>query len=93
MRGSSGTLSRVAAGELFAVLDVRTARSPASGCFTSPRAEVRAPFGVEVVQVTPSSVSMTFEPSLAKTVGVMVRIEGEPPTGSPSAASRWSRRQ
>ena len=80
VRGSSGTLSRVAAGELSAVLDVRAAR-PGDRLFHMTPEDVRAPFGVEVVQVTPASVSLTFEESLSKTVGVTVRIEGEPAPG------------
>jgi YbbR domain-containing protein len=80
VRGSSGTLSRVAAGELSAVLDVRAAR-PGDRLFHLTAEDVRAPFGVEVVQVTPASVSLTFEESLSKTVGVTVRIEGEPAPG------------
>src|SRR5262245_56511330 len=80
VRGSSGTLSRVAAGELSAVLDVRAARAGDRLFHLTPE-DVRAPFGVEVVQVTPASVSLTFEESLSKTVGVTVRVEGEPAAG------------
>jgi YbbR domain-containing protein len=80
VRGSSGTLSRVVPGELSAVLDVRIARSGDRLFHLTPE-DVRAPFGVEVVQVTPASVSLTFEESLSKTVGVTVRIEGEPASG------------
>ncbi len=80
VRGSSGTLSRVVAGELSAVLDVRTARA-GDRLFHLTAEDVRAPFGVEVVQVTPASVSLTFEESLSKTVGVTVRIDGEPAPG------------
>jgi YbbR domain-containing protein len=80
VRGSSGTLSRVSAGELAAVLDVRTARA-GDRLFHLTAEDVRAPFGVDVVQVTPASVSLTFEESLSKTVGVTVRIEGDPASG------------
>jgi YbbR domain-containing protein len=80
VRGSSGTLSRVVPGELSAVLDVRTARAGDRLFHLAPE-DVRAPFGVQVVQVTPASVSLTFEESLTKTVGVTVRIEGEPASG------------
>ena len=70
----------MAAGELSAVLDVRTARI-GDRLFHLTAEDVRSPFGVEVVQVTPASVSLTFEESLSKTVGVTVRIEGEPADG------------
>jgi YbbR domain-containing protein len=79
-RGSSGTLSRITAGELAAVLDVRTARR-GDRLFHLTAEDVRVPFGVDVVQVTPASVSLTFEESLSKTVGVTARIEGEPAAG------------
>jgi YbbR domain-containing protein len=80
VRGSSGTLSRIAAGELSAVLDVRTART-GDRLFHLTAEDVRAPFGVEVVQVNPASISLSFEESLSKTVEVRVRIEGEPAPG------------
>jgi hypothetical protein len=67
LRGSSGTMSRIAAGELAAVLDVRSARA-GQRLFHLTTGDVRAPFGVEVVQVAPASVPLTFEESLAKTV-------------------------
>jgi YbbR domain-containing protein len=80
VRGSSGTLSRVAAGELSAVLDVRTARA-GDRLFHLTAEDVRSPFGVEVVQVSPASISLSFEESLSKVVGVKVRVEGEPAPG------------
>ena len=80
VRGSSGTLSRIAAGELSAVLDVRTART-GDRLFHLTAEDVRAPFGVEVVQVTPTSVALKFDESVSKTVAVSARIEGEPAAG------------
>ena len=81
VRGSSGALSRIAAGELVAVLDLRTARSGSPRLFHLTTTDVRVPFGVEVVQVTPSSLSMTFEPSVTKKVPVIPEVEGEPAPG------------
>jgi YbbR domain-containing protein len=80
VRGSSGSLSRIAAGELVAVVDMRSAR-PGRRLFHLTGADVRTPFGIEVVQVNPSSVSMTFEPSSAKVVPVVPSVEGEPAAG------------
>ena len=80
VRGSSGALSRVAAGELVAVVDLRTART-GPRLFHLASADVRAPFGVDVVQVTPSTVSMTFEASASKVVPVVPEVEGEPAAG------------
>lgn len=80
VRGSSGTLSRIAPGELVAVLDVRSAKA-GQRLFHLTSAEVRAPFGVEVRQVTPSSVSLVFEASAMKMVPVVPEIEGQPAEG------------
>ena len=80
VRGSSGRLSRIATGELVAVVDLQGAR-PGQRLFHVSGTDVRAPFGVEVVQVTPSSLYMTFEPSATKSVPVMPEIEGEPAAG------------
>jgi YbbR domain-containing protein len=80
VRGSSGALSRVANGELVAVLDLRQAR-PGQRIFSLTGAEVRAPFGIEVVQIAPSSVPMVFETSARKVVPVVPGLEGEPGFG------------
>ena len=80
VRGSSGALSRIAAGELVAVIDLKTAR-PGQRLFHLVGADVRVPFGVEVMQVAPSNVYMTFEPSASKTVPVVPEVEGEPAPG------------
>jgi YbbR domain-containing protein len=80
VRGSSGTLSRIAAGELVAVLDVRTARA-GQRIFHLTGTEVRAPFGVDVVQVAPASLTLLFEKSSSKTVPIVPQIEGEPAQG------------
>jgi YbbR domain-containing protein len=80
VRGSSGALSRVSAGELVAVLDLRTARA-GQRLFPLTGSEVRAPFGIEVVQIAPSNVSMMFEPSATKVVPVIPGVEGDPADG------------
>jgi YbbR domain-containing protein len=80
VRGSSGALSRVAAGELIAVLDLRGAR-PGRRLFNLTGSDVRAPFGIEVVQIAPSNVSMVFEPSATKVVPVVPELDGDPLDG------------
>lgn len=80
VRGSSGALSRVATGELVAVLDLRTAR-PGQRLFPLTGADVRAPFGIDVVQIAPSNVSIAFEPAATKVVPVVPGVEGEPGDG------------
>jgi hypothetical protein len=80
VRGSSAALSRIAPGELVAVLDVRSAR-PGRRLFHLSGADVRAPFGIEVVQVTPANVTIDFAPSSSKVVPVVPSVEGEPAEG------------
>ena len=80
VRGSSGALNRIAAGELVAVLDLRSARA-GQRLFHLAGEDVRTPFGVDVVQVNPSTVSMAFEPSGSKMVPVVPTVEGEPADG------------
>jgi YbbR domain-containing protein len=80
VRGSSGTLSRIAPGELVAVLDLRLARQ-GRRLFHLTGGDVRSPFGVEVVQVTPSNISVRFEESGTKVVPVVPAVEGDPASG------------
>jgi YbbR domain-containing protein len=80
LRGSSAVLSRVQAGEIVAVLDMATARA-GSRLFHIRTDEVRAPFGVEVSQVVPSTLALELEKSAHRTVPVVPAIEGEPAPG------------
>jgi YbbR domain-containing protein len=80
VRGSSGALGRLSSGDLAAVLDVRSPR-PGQRLYHLTGSEVRSPFGVEVVQVAPSSIALLFERSLSKSVPVMPVLEGSPAAG------------
>jgi YbbR domain-containing protein len=80
VRGASATLSRMGSGEVVAVLDLRAAR-PGRRFYQLTPEQVRVPFGVQVVQVTPSSVSLMFEKSASKPVSVTPAIEGNPAPG------------
>jgi len=80
VRGSSGTLSRVSPGDVVAVLDLRGAR-PGERLFHLTPDQVRAPFGVEVVQVTPPTVAVVFDKTATRTVPVRPAIEGKPAAG------------
>jgi YbbR domain-containing protein len=80
IRGSAGALSRIGSGDLAAVLDVRTAR-PGQRLFHLGAEDVRAPFGVEVVQVLPASIEVSFGESTTKKVPVVAPIDGEPAPG------------
>lgn len=80
VRGSSGTLSRMSPGEIVAVLDLRGAR-PGRRLYQITPEQVRAPYGVQIVQVTPPSVALVFEDSVTKPVRVSPEIEGSPAPG------------
>jgi YbbR domain-containing protein len=79
-RGSSGTLSRMNPGDLSMRLDLRTARKgPRLYHVTS--SYVNTPYGVEVVQVTPATVTIEFETTGIRLVRVVPSIDGQPAEG------------
>ena len=80
VRGASGTLSRLSPGDIVAVLDLRGAR-PGERLFHLTPEQVRAPFGVEVVQVTPPTVAVVFETTASRSVPIEPAIEGKPAAG------------
>jgi YbbR domain-containing protein len=80
IRGTADTLGRVAPGDLVASVDLSSAQ-PGRRLFHLSPERVKAPFAVTVMQVTPSSVAIRFEPSATRIVPVVASIEGEPATG------------
>ena len=80
LRGSSAVLSRVQPGEIVAVLDLANART-GSRLFHILNDEVRAPFGVEVSQVVPSTLALELEKSARRRVPVIPATDGEPAPG------------
>lgn len=80
MRGSSSNLARVVQGDVVAALDLTNAR-PGTNIFNLQAREVRVPFGVQVVQVTPPTVSLEFERAGQKVVPVSPVVEGDPAAG------------
>jgi YbbR domain-containing protein len=80
VRGASGTLSRVAPGDIVAVLDLRGARA-GRRLFPLTPEQVRAPFGIEIGQVMPSAIAMVFEPSATRMVPVVPSVDGRPAPG------------
>jgi YbbR domain-containing protein len=80
IRGAIGTVGRVAPGDILAVLDLTSAR-PGERLFHLTPEHVRAPFGVEVVQVTPPTVAVVFENTASRVVPVKPAIEGRPAPG------------
>jgi YbbR domain-containing protein len=80
VRGASGALSRVSAGDVVAVLDLHGA-GVGQRLFHLTPDQVQAPFGLEVVQVTPATVAMTFENSASRKVPIVPAVEGKPAPG------------
>ena len=80
VRGGSSTLSRLSPAEIVAVLDLHGAR-PGRRLFQLTPENVRAPFGVQVVQATPSSIAMVFENSATREVPIAAEVEGDPAPG------------
>jgi YbbR domain-containing protein len=80
IRGSSTVLSRVQSGEIVAVLDLATART-GSRLFPIRADEVRAPFGVEVAQVTPATLALELEKSAHRKVPIVPVVDGDPAPG------------
>src|SRR5262245_14486587 len=80
VRGPSSTLGRLTAGDLVAVLDLRSA-AEGRRLFPLTPEQMRVPFGVEVVQVTPAAVALAFELSATKQVPVAPSVDGHPAPG------------
>ena len=80
VRGSSAVLTRLQPGEIVAVLDVSGART-GSRLFQVRPDEVRAPFGVEVTQVVPSTLTLELERSASRKVPIMPAVDGQPAPG------------
>lgn len=80
LRGSSGALSRMAGGDMAAVIDLATAR-PGRRLFHIAQNQVTVPYGIEIVQVGPSTLTMEFEMSAIRQVKVEPDVEGRPAPG------------
>jgi YbbR domain-containing protein len=80
LRGSSALLGRLQQSDIVAVLDLTTAR-PGSRMFHLRSDEVRAPYGVEVAQVVPSTLALDLETSGRRTVPIVPALDGEPAPG------------
>ena len=81
LRGSSAVLRRLEMGDVAAIIDLGSER-PGVRLFDMSADRVRAPLGVEVTQVIPSTVSLTLEATgLPRMVPVVPVVEGEPAPG------------
>ncbi len=80
VRGASSALARLAAGDVVAVLDLSTAK-PGRRIFPLSAEQVRAPSGVEVTHVAPSTATFVFEQSMTRVIPVAPSVEGDPAPG------------
>jgi YbbR domain-containing protein len=80
VRGGTSTLSRLGAGDIVAQLDLKGARVGRRLYQITPE-QVRVPFGVQVIQVTPPTIALAFEISATKQVPVVPEVEGDPAPG------------
>jgi YbbR domain-containing protein len=80
VRGASGALARVSPGDIVAVLDLHGAR-PGRRLFQLTPEQVRAPFGLDVVQVAPATIALEFENASSRRVPIVPSIEGDPAPG------------
>ena len=80
VRGSSGTLSRLAPGDVATVLDLGAVRTGRRLFHLTP-AQVNTPYGLEAVQVSPPTLTMEFETTGIRLVHVAPTIDGEPAGG------------
>ena len=75
LRGSSGALSRIGGGDMSAVIDLATAR-PGRRLFHITQNQVNVPYGIDIVQVGPSTLTMEFELSGIRLVKVEPDVDG-----------------
>jgi YbbR domain-containing protein len=80
VRGASSTLSLIGPGDIVAQLDLKSAR-PGRRLYQLTAEQVRVPYGVQVVQITPPVVALAFEASQSKIVPVVPAVEGDPAPG------------
>jgi YbbR domain-containing protein len=80
VRGSSAVLGRMDPGDVVAILDLQGAR-PGSRLFHLRTDEVKGPYGVDIAQITPSTVALELEKSGRRSVPVIPAIDGEPAPG------------
>jgi YbbR domain-containing protein len=80
VRGSSGTLSRLAPGDVSTVIDLRAARTGRRLFHLTP-GQVNTPYGLETIQVSPPTLTMEFETTGIRMVPVHPTIDGAPAPG------------
>jgi len=80
LRASPGIIHGLGPRDLSAVIDLQGAADGERIVHLSPDT-IRVPFGVKVVKVTPSILTLNFERTLEKAVPVRPRLQGRPAPG------------
>jgi YbbR domain-containing protein len=80
LRGSSNVINEITPRNVATTIDVSEMRAGEKVVALSPR-NVQAPFGAEVIRVTPSSVRFNLERTVEKIVPVVAEIATQPPDG------------
>lgn len=80
LRGPSRRVRELSAADVHSVIDLGNIR-PGERTFDLTSSQVRVPFGVEVVQIIPAHIRLTFDRRGTKVVPVHPRVTGNFPTG------------
>ena len=80
LRGTTGALAQLQTSEVVAVLDLKGAR-PGRRLFHILPGDVSVPIGIKVLQVTPATLSLTFESAAVRPVPVVPDLDDEPAPG------------
>lgn len=80
VRGTTGALGLTRGTDVVAVLDLSAAR-PGRRLFHLLPGDISVPAGVSVLQVSPPTISLTFEASAARQVPIVPDIADEPAAG------------
>jgi len=80
LRGSSNVINGISAKDVASTVDLAGMRAGEKIVALSPH-NVQAPFGAEVIRVTPSSVRFTLERTITKTVPIVLTLLGQPESG------------
>jgi YbbR domain-containing protein len=80
LRGPASRLSELGPADIAVIVDLDGAR-PGRRLFTLTATDVTVPYGLEVMQIAPASLALSFEPLARRVVPVRPQIEGTPVPG------------
>ena len=80
LRGSANLIKEVSVNEVSAAVDLGNT-TPGEKTLTLTAQNVQAPFGTEVIRISPSQVRLNLEQTISKTVSIVPTTQGEPADG------------